>query len=169
VQWNRDTLRWLGRHPEIQQVFVAGHTGGDVVGHKGADAFGAQVRGYQRAWQALPATVQRVVVLRDTPKMRSATLDCVQNAMDAGRPPATACAVPRAFALEPDPAVAAARPGERVGRDVRTIDLTETLCDRRSCYPVVGGALTFKDVDHLTTVFASTLGPYLQRAVQALS
>jgi peptidoglycan/LPS O-acetylase OafA/YrhL len=167
VQWNRDTLRWLARHPEIHRIFVAGHTGGDVVGHQGADAFDAQVAGYRRAWQMLPRTVTQVVVLRDTPKMRSATLDCVQGAMDAGRPPATTCAVPRATALEPDPAVAAA--GQGVGRDVRTIDLTATLCDRRSCYPVVGGALTFKDVDHLTTVFASTLGPYLQQAVQALS
>jgi peptidoglycan/LPS O-acetylase OafA/YrhL len=167
VQWNQDVVRWLARHPEIHRIFVAGHTGGDVVGHKGTDAFDAQVAGYRRAWQALPYTVQHVVVLRDTPKMRSATLDCVQTAMDAGRPPATTCAVPRAVALEPDPAVAAA--GGQVGRDVQTIDLTETLCDRRSCYPVVGGALTFKDVDHLTTVFASTLGPYLQRAVQALS
>jgi hypothetical protein len=87
--------------------------------------------------------------------------------MDAAKPPATTCAVPRAIALERDPAMVAA--GGQIGRDVRTIDLTETLCDRRSCYPVVGGALTFKDVDHLTTVFASTLGPYLQRAVQALS
>jgi peptidoglycan/LPS O-acetylase OafA/YrhL len=168
VQWNRDVQRWLQRHPEVHRVFVAGHTGGDVVGHKGADAFDAQVRGYERAWAELPQTVQQVVVLRDTPKMRSATLDCVQEAMDGGTDPARACAVPRALALEPDPAVAAAH-GGAPGREIRVIDLVETLCDRRSCYPVVGGALTFKDVDHLTTVFASTLGPYLQRAVQALS
>jgi peptidoglycan/LPS O-acetylase OafA/YrhL len=168
VQWNRDTIRWFGRHPEVHRVFVAGHTGGDVVGHQGPDAFAAQVRGYERAWAALPATVQEVVVLRDTPKMRSATLDCVQDATDAGGDPATACAVPRALALEPDPAVTAASSGA-AGRAVRVIDLTETLCDRRSCYPVVGGALTFKDVDHLTTVFASTLAPYLDEAVQSLS
>ncbi|WP_445152374.1 acyltransferase family protein [Baekduia sp. Peel2402] len=168
VQWNRDVQRWLERHPEIHRVFVAGHTGGDVVGHKGPDAFNAQVRGYERAWAALPNTVQELVVLRDTPKMRSATLDCVQKAMDAGDDPARACAVPRAIALEPDPAIPAASSG-KAGRDVRAIDLTETLCDRRSCYPVVGGALTFKDVDHLTTVFSSTLGPYLDEAVQRLS
>jgi len=168
VQWNRDTIRWFERHPEIHRVFVAGHTGGDVVGHRGADAFGAQVRGYARAWEALPATVQQIVVLRDTPKMRGATLDCVQGAMDAGDDPAKACAVPRATSLERDPAVAAAQAGVP-GRQVRTIDLTETLCDRSSCYPVVGGALAFKDVDHLTTVFSSTLGPYLDEAVQRLS
>jgi len=167
VQWNRDTERWFARHPEIHRVFVAGHTGGEVVGHRGAAAFGAQVSGYQRAWAALPASVTQVVVLRDTPKMRSATLDCVQRAMDAGRGAARACAVPRALALERDPAmVAATRPA---GRAVRTIDLTSALCDRRSCYPVVGGALAFKDIDHLTTVFSATLGPYLQRAVQDLS
>jgi hypothetical protein len=71
-------------------------------------------------------------------------------------------------ALERDPAVTAAGgPGAR--RPVAVVDLTDTLCDRTSCYPVVGGALTFKDVDHLTTVFAATLGPYLQAAVQRLS
>src|SRR4051794_14100275 len=169
VQWNRDTVRWLGRHPEVTRVFVAGHTGGAVVGHPGAARFVAQVRGYRRAWQALPRSVQEVVVLRDTPKMRTATLDCVQQAMDAGRPPDRSCAVPRALALERDPAVAAARALAGGRPAVRTIDLTDTLCDRRACYPVGGGALTFKDVDHLTTVFAATLGPYLQEAVQTVS
>jgi hypothetical protein len=169
IEWNRDTLNWFMRHPEIHRVFVAGHTGGAVVGARGEAArFAAQVRGYRDAWGALPATVTQVVVLRDTPKMRSATLDCVQQAMDAGRPAGRTCAVPRAVALERDPAVAAAGgPGAR--RDVRVVDLTSTLCDRAACYPVVGGALTFKDVDHLTTVFAATLGPYLQAAVQQLS
>ncbi|HWH93944.1 MAG TPA: acyltransferase family protein [Baekduia sp.] len=167
VQWNRDTLRWFARHPEIHRVFVANHTGGAIVGHRGADRFAAQVRGYRRVWAALPDTVKQVVVLRDTPRMRSATLDCVQRAMDAGRPPGRTCAIPRALALEPDPAVAAAAQGAGAGSpEVRTIDLTDTICDRRSCYPVVGGALTFKDVDHLTTVFAATLGPYLQAAIQ---
>jgi peptidoglycan/LPS O-acetylase OafA/YrhL len=169
VQWTRDTVRWFGRHPEVHRVFVAGHTGGAIVGARGAAArFAAQVKGYRDAWASLPATVTQVVVLRDTPKMRSATLDCVQQAMNGAQDPARACAVPRATALEDDPAVeAAGGPGAR--RPVAVVDLTSTLCDRVSCYPVVGGALTFKDVDHLTTVFAATLGPYLQAAVQRLS
>jgi hypothetical protein len=50
---------------------------------------------------------------------------------------------------------------------VRLVDLNRFICDRRRCYPVVGGALVYKDQHHLTAVFATTLGPYLQRAVEA--
>ena len=66
-------------------------------------------------------------------------------------------------ALQPDPQVAAAaRSGS--GR-MRVVDLTPELCDARACPAVIGGALTFKDEDHLTPVYAATLGPFLRRAV----
>jgi hypothetical protein len=34
---------------------------------------------------------------------------------------------------------------------------------------VIGGALVHKDADHLTQVFARTLGPFLDRAYRALT
>ena len=53
---------------------------------------------------------------------------------------------------------------------VRVVDLTRQLCDARTCPAVVGGALAFKDPDHLTPVFAATLGPFLRRDIdRALS
>jgi hypothetical protein len=61
--------------------------------------------------------------------------------------------------VRPDPAVAAAR---EFGAHV--IDLTPEFCDARRCYPVIGGALVHKDADHLTQVFARTLGPFMDRA-----
>jgi len=45
--------------------------------------------------------------------------------------------------------------------------MTRFMCDRRRCFPVVGGALAFKDGQHLTDVFATTLGPYLLRSYHA--
>ena len=51
---------------------------------------------------------------------------------------------------------------------VKTIDMTSFFCSRRQCFPVVGGALVYKDVTHLTDVFASSLGPYVVRKVRAL-
>jgi peptidoglycan/LPS O-acetylase OafA/YrhL len=164
AQWNRQVLAWFGRHPEVRSVLVAAHAGGDVAVRRGQDVFAAKQRGYADAWGALPRSVGRLVVLRDTPKMPAAALACVQDAVDHHRPTASACAVPRRRSLQPDPQVAAAT---ALGSPrVRVIDLTAQLCDARWCFPVVGGALAFKDADHLTPVFAATLGPVLARAVR---
>jgi hypothetical protein len=48
---------------------------------------------------------------------------------------------------------------------VRLVDLTRFFCDGRRCFAVVGGALVNRDVSHMTTAFATTLGPYLLRAL----
>jgi hypothetical protein len=46
--------------------------------------------------------------------------------------------------------------------------MTRFMCDRDRCYPVIGGALVYKDQHHLTSVYATTLGPYLLRKVNRL-
>jgi hypothetical protein len=51
---------------------------------------------------------------------------------------------------------------------VQIADLTRFMCDVRLCYPVLGGVLVNKDATHLTTRFATTLGPYLLRRVDGL-
>jgi peptidoglycan/LPS O-acetylase OafA/YrhL len=166
VQWKRDVRTWLGRHPEVGTVFFGEHTGGDVVQPAGRTSWQAQVNGYVNAWTALPASVTHVMVFRDTPKMRGTTMGCVERALDAHRDAGRACAQPRSRALERDPAaVAAAHFGS--SRSVTTIDLTRLLCDAKSCFPVVGGALVYKDIHHLTSVFSQSLGPFVERQVTA--
>ena len=52
---------------------------------------------------------------------------------------------------------------------MRAVDLSRFFCDERSCPPVIGGALVYKDVEsHLTDVYAATLAPFLRREVDAL-
>lgn len=75
------------------------------------------------------------------------------------------CAVPRSQALKFDPEVAAAE--QTHSPRVEVIDPTKYFCDSRLCYPVVGGALVYRDEDHLTRVFAATVGPYLLHSVGA--
>jgi hypothetical protein len=91
-------------------------------------------------------------------------MDCVERALDRHQRAGTRCAVPRALA--PDAAVVAAQ-RLRSAR-IRVVDLNRYICDTRRCYPVVGGVLVFKDLDHLTPLFATTLGPYLDRSVRHL-
>jgi peptidoglycan/LPS O-acetylase OafA/YrhL len=158
VRWRAAVPRWFARHPEVRTVFVSQISG--------RDGFRAQVAGYAAAWRSLPRTVERIVVLRDTPKVRSETAGCVQAAIEARRDAGLKCAVPRAEALAPDPVAVAARRGGG-GRQAAVADLTRFLCGRRLCRPVIGGALVFKDRDHLTLIYAETLGPYLDRALDA--
>ena len=168
VEWKRSVFAWFQRHPEVTTVFVAGLSGGTgVIPPRGQGRFEAAVRGYMRAWRELPASVRHIVVIRDSPKLERDTGRCVERAMAARRQPGLECAVPRRDALDRDPLVAAAR---RVG-DVRvqTIDMTRYFCGQRSCYPVVGGALVFRDQNHLTAAFSASAGPFMLRKVARLA
>ena len=163
LRWNAQVLGWLADHPEVQAVFVSQITGSSWLPSGGRSEFETAVAGYARAWRAAPRSVERIVVIRDTPKSETAAHTCIERAMDRRRRAGAACALPRRAAVDADPAaVAAAR--MRPSR-VRLVDLNRFICDRRRCFPVVGGALVYKDQHHLTAVFAATLGPYLQRAV----
>jgi hypothetical protein len=155
--WNRQVVRWLGAHPDVHTLIVSAIAGGPTYAKVDAEA------GYLAAWRALPRSIRRIVVIRDTPKARLSTDDCVERAMDHRRPAGPACRLDRALALPPDPQVAAAH--RFTGRRVQVVDMSRFICDRRWCYPVIGGALVYKDDNHLTEVFARTLGPYLNRAI----
>jgi hypothetical protein len=109
TQWKHQVLGWFDRHPEVGMVVVAAHAGAGVLAPPGRDPFAVKRDGYAAAWRALPRSVHRIVVIRDTPRMRGGTLDCVQEAMSDGeRSVGAECAVPRSLALQPDPQVAAA-------------------------------------------------------------
>ena len=162
-RWRTQVFQWFRDHPEVKTIFVSALSGGAGVAAGGLDA---EVRGYVGAWRRLPASVERIVVIRDTPKVHGDTDVCVERAIAHKRAAGRACAVPRSTALDRDAEVLAA--ARLRSPRVRTIDLTRFLCDARPCYPVVGGALVYKDNTHMTTVFAETLGPYLQRAIERL-
>jgi hypothetical protein len=84
-EWKREVFAWFTTHPEVSIVFVSGLSGGSgVVQPRGRSEFETSVAGYRAAWRALPRSVKRIVVLRDTPKMRGQVNACVEKAMHAG-------------------------------------------------------------------------------------
>ena len=163
VRWNREVHEWLDQHPEITTVFVSQISGGVGVIARGRNQLAAQRAGYRAAWRALPQSVGRIVVLRDTPKAHGDTDTCVQRAIEHRRRTDIACRVARRDALTEDSAATAARAlhSERV----TVVDLTRFFCDRSWCHPVIGGALVLKDQTHMTETFSRSLGPYLLRAL----
>ncbi len=167
ARFKRDVFAWLHAHPEVGTVVVAGLTGGSGVRPSGGrDAFETAVAGYQDAWARLPATVRRIVVVRDSPKRAPGTARCLDSTRRLGLAPDVLCALPREEALDPDPMVAAAV--RLASPRVQVVDLTSAYCDETLCYPVVGGALVHRDTNHLTATWSATLGPQLLRALRRL-
>jgi hypothetical protein len=166
ADWRRAVRRWLRRHPEVRTVFVSQLSGTRVRAPKGKNRREHQIQGFIRAWRSLPETVRQIIVLRDVPFSTANTPICVERAMRNRRRPGRACAIPRRNALRRDPAAIAAR--RRGTSRVHVIDLTQSMCSRRLCFPVVGGVLVHKDKTHLTSLFAGTLGPLLEGRVDRL-
>jgi hypothetical protein len=165
IEWNKGVVRWFRAHPSVHVVFVSQNSYAGVTIPSGQDQFAAKIAGYSSAWHGLPASVRHIVVIRDTPKDLPGTQHCIQQAMARHEAPGLTCAVPRAKAIDRDAAVTAAR---IAAPRVQVVDLNRYFCDTRRCYPVIGGALVHKDDHHMTVVFATTLGPYLERAVDRL-
>ncbi|MEA2193156.1 MAG: hypothetical protein QOI73_3277 [Solirubrobacteraceae bacterium] len=166
LRWNDQVLQWLAVHPSVHTIFVAAHFASALAtAARGHNLLAAKEAGYRAAWRRLPGSVRRIVVIRDTPLIGFGALQCVRRALARKRDAGRVCAVPRRRAVGPDAGVIAAR--SMRSRGVRSIDLTPFMCDRRRCFAVVGGALAFKDGQHLTDVFATTLAPYLLRAYDA--
>jgi hypothetical protein len=124
------------------------------------------MQGYVRAWEGLPDTVRRVIVIRDTPYDRTHTGHCIEQAQRRREEPGQVCAIPRKGALKSDPAAQATRRTD--DPRVHLVDMTRFFCGRELCYPVVGGALVHKDTTHMSLAYGTTLGPYLLRAINAL-
>ena len=162
AQWVRATIRWFGKHPEIRTVIVTGSAYSGVVAQDGQDPYTVAVDGYREALAALPPSIQHVFVLRDTPRSSVDMFDCVRQAMRADQSLVGVCAQPKGDVLPPDPGVQAAQ--QLGGPRFQVIDLTDFFCDIDRCFPVIGGALVYKDISHMTTVFGTSLGPYLRNA-----
>jgi hypothetical protein len=164
VASNRAIIKWLGHHPEITAVAISDHPAAVRRGpHQ--TKMDAWVAGITQAWNALPATIAHIIVIRDVPFTSVAQLACVERAIARRLDAGSKCAVPRRRALHHDPDVVAAR--RLHSPRVPVVDLTHFFCSKRRCYPVVGGALAFRDdSSHITQLFARTLGPFLAERIK---
>jgi hypothetical protein len=167
LKWSREVVEWFRGHPEVQTLFVSAFASKtSVVVPPGGDAFATEARGYRRLWRSLPHSIRHIVVLRDVPRMHHSTQACIERAMARHEFPGRVCSVRRRSKLRADPEVAAARSGP--SDRVQVVDMTRFICGPHRCYPVVGGALVYKDGHHLTRDFAATLGPFVLRKLRRL-
>jgi hypothetical protein len=166
LEWNRSVLAWLTLNPSVSAIVMSDHSG-PVKALPGQSPLAAAVAGITAAWAALPRSVKHVIAIRDDPFIRESTLACVERAITLRENAGNACAFPRHGALHRDPDVVSAQ--RLRSPHVQVVDLTHFFCGSVRCYPVVGGALVYRDrFDHLTRTFSTSLGPFLLRAINGL-
>ena len=169
LHWVRSVPKFFRKHPEIDTVFVVAITGGRVNVPRGPD----DVRGEDQ---------RRAQGVEDAARHRQAHRRHPRHAADHPQAPSSA-------------STGRSRPSSRAGLHVRraaqrgargrsrgaiaarkehsprlqAIDLTDVFCSERLCFPVIGGALVYKDLHHFTLVFAETLAAPLGRKIEALT
>ena len=148
-QRNAEAVRWLVEHPSVHTVVTAASAGR-----------GLSARGFSAMFSQLPASVRDIYVIRDVPRARFSTAECVRAIHRRRLPTRRVCAFSRAGAILSDPAFAAAQSGPS---RLHAIDLTRHFCDPTRCYPVIGGSYVYIDDNHMNTMFSTTLGPFLLR------
>lgn len=159
VPYNQQLLDYLARHPEISTVITSVNHFVNMVQAPGQSKGDAKFQGHLAAFKALPASVSRVIVIRDNPQQPIETSACVEDAMAKRLFAGPRCKVPRARAMRRDYQVEAAR---ALGTPRFTVaNLTRRFCDRHFCFPVIGGVLVNKDQDHLGQLYVRTLAPFL--------
>jgi len=101
------------------------------------------------------------IVIRDTPLLAANVPLCLARSGWLGH---ATCATDRARALNGDVAGAERRAVATMS-DSREIDLSDALCGRRICPPMVNGIVAYSDNEHLTATMARSLAPALEQAL----
>jgi peptidoglycan/LPS O-acetylase OafA/YrhL len=109
-------------------------------------------KGYQKSWEELSRAGIAVVALRDTPWFDLDPLDCLSAGGDG-----TSCGTRRADVLSiGDPLAGVALPA-----GVTPIDLNDVVCPDRFCPVAQRGMVMYRDDNHLTSGYASSLASQL--------
>lgn len=126
------------------------------------DAFDLVVDGMVEAWGARADASIPVIALLDNPRLPEDVLTCIEQ---AGEGAAAQCSISRsrAFALRDGLQEAVQR-----ASNAHVVDLSDLYCSAQRCSPIVGGALVYRDGNHLTATYASTIAPYLGERIAAI-
>lgn len=163
-EWRAQALEWIAEH-EPDVVLMTG--GGRI--YRLEDVEGERIAGDERtaAWnagltttlEALPAATV-ALVLADTPYLQTNPATCLENDPSD----LVACSTPRSAAI--DPVFDAAEQAAVEGAGGTYANLSELVCPYSPCPVVFGDVFAWRNRDHLTATFVTTLAPSLARAVE---
>ena len=159
AEWNDRVLERLERDPSIDTVVTSAKSTNRVVPRDGRSWRETAVLAYEQRWSELPASVEQVIAIRDTPQLPKDVLQCVT---EQGERAAQECAVTAEEAMLEDPLAEAASATEAV----ELVDLSGYFVVDDAVPPVIGGVLAFRDSHHLSWAYAEMLADPLAEQVR---
>jgi hypothetical protein len=141
---------------EYDVVFTSQVSGAQWPAPEGLEDREYAEEGLASMWEWLNSRGLPVVAIADVPRPVAGALECLSVPHENF---AAACTNPRTNAFLYDP-----QPGAVVRVDssmTRLLDLSDIYCDDEKCFSVIGGVTVYRDGNHLTNTFASTLAPFI--------
>jgi hypothetical protein len=114
--------------------------------------------GFVAQWRRLEAASIRVLAVRDNPRFATSPAACVE-AHGAADP---RCSTPRS-ALFAEEAPYESMPD--IPPNVTFLDFSDSYCGPRTCAPVIGNVLVYKDDNHVSATYIATMVPVITRAI----
>jgi hypothetical protein len=158
--WVVDQVRDL--HPDLVVVASSPPVNGVFDGDKRVTSVGGIIpllrAGYDDLFLQLSQYAEQVALIRDVPKSPDDPATCLSS----GNPSLGDCMfepVERSTVLG-DVAVDSAR-----ASGIEVVDPTPWLCYQGECPIVIGGTLSYRDTDHITTEYAANLSGELGKAL----
>ena len=116
--------------------------------------------GFTSLWQSWIDAGKEVAVIREVPRLGNKNIPtCVATSPQDP----LACAVSRKQGLDVPQNLGKALKSDTAPKGIVQPNLTDSICDANTCYPVIGSLITYYDQSHLSHDFARSLAPELGR------
>jgi len=153
--WNQQLLDYLKTQPAFDLIINSNST----LVTQGRTDVGVSYRSMVQQLTANGHT--KFVVIHDSPKPDVNYVPCIETWMQQAE---VKCAIPRATGLTPPDVLPDA---VKDLAHVTVIDLTDSFCNLKTCSPVRGNTVVYRDNSHITSTWAKHLEPQLDAHIPA--
>lgn len=154
--WGRSVIEWMKRvKPDMVVQAQAARFLAYMPNATEEQRFVATRDALPKLWKEFEDAGIHFIAMRDTPVMHEDPTVCLSKDPK--------CAYPRAQVLRPDPLEAAAI----IDPTVPCLDMTDGICNAKTCDVVVGNVIVWRDYEHMTMTYVRTLEAELEKALLA--
>ena len=160
-QWNQRLKNYLEETEPYDGIVTTYQSGSKLDLKDGENQNEATVEGLVDAWTPVAKKGTEIIAIVDSPAPSRDVFECVIKHQTKSK---SHCSVPRdeTFPFDAQPAAVKQVPHAKL------VDLTDLICERTACSPVIGGVVAYRRAGHLSDTYVKTLAPYLRERLLAV-